>query len=105
MHHADGGGRNTGTKDKNHEPIWFAEQCLSDALRLDTYRADAEEAGDTEPADLFRQGAERQHEGGGARRGPAGTASRRPLTHPSAAARRTLRKAEPCSITPRTASP
>ena len=53
MHHADGGGRITGTKDKNYDPIWFAEECLSNALRLETYRADAEEAGDTELADLF----------------------------------------------------
>ncbi|WP_341855929.1 hypothetical protein [Brachybacterium sp. GPGPB12] len=53
MHHADGGGRITGTKDKNCDPIWFAEQCPSNALRLETYRADAEETGDTELADLF----------------------------------------------------
>lgn len=53
MNHADGGGRITGTKDENYDPIWFAEQCLSNALRLETYRADAEETGDTELADLF----------------------------------------------------
>ncbi|MCT1910034.1 hypothetical protein ACH0CV_08335 [Brachybacterium paraconglomeratum] len=53
MHHADGGGRITGTKDENDDPIWFAEQCLSNALRLETYRADAEKVGDTELADLF----------------------------------------------------
>ncbi|OFT55017.1 hypothetical protein HMPREF3159_10075 [Brachybacterium sp. HMSC06H03] len=53
MHHADGGGRITGTKDENDDPIWFAEQCLSNALLLETYRADAEEVGDTELADLF----------------------------------------------------
>ncbi|MFD4008754.1 hypothetical protein ACFWQK_13655 [Brachybacterium paraconglomeratum] len=53
MHHADGGGRITGTKDENDDPIWFAEQCPSNALRLETYRADAEETGDTELADLF----------------------------------------------------
>ena len=53
MNHADDGGRITGTKDENYDLIWFAEQCLSNALRLETYRADAEEAGDTEPADLF----------------------------------------------------
>ena len=53
MKHADDGGRSTGTKDKNYDLIWFAEQCLSNALRLEAYRADAEEAGDTELADLF----------------------------------------------------
>ena len=53
MNHADDGGRITGTKDKNYDLIWFAEQCLSNALRLETYRADAEEAGDTELADMF----------------------------------------------------
>lgn len=53
MHQADGGGRIAGTKDENDDPIWFAEQCPSNALRLETYRADAEEAGDTELADLF----------------------------------------------------
>ncbi|MEJ6544694.1 hypothetical protein PQI65_16040 [Brachybacterium paraconglomeratum] len=53
MHHADGGGRITRTKDENHDPIWFVEECLSNALRLETYRADAEETGDTELADLF----------------------------------------------------
>ena len=52
MNHDDGG-RITGTKDKNYDLIWFAEQCLSNALRLETYRADAEDAGDTELADLF----------------------------------------------------
>ncbi|MEV0868315.1 hypothetical protein AB0I24_10275 [Brachybacterium paraconglomeratum] len=53
MHHADGDGRITGTKGKNYDLIWFAEQYLSNALRLETYRTDAEEAGDTERADLF----------------------------------------------------
>lgn len=36
------GGQVTGTKDKNYNLVWFAEQCLSNALRLETYRADAE---------------------------------------------------------------
>ena len=53
MNHADDGGRITGTKDENDDPIWFAEECLSNALRPETYRADAEEVGDTELADLF----------------------------------------------------
>lgn len=45
----------TGTKDKDYNLIWFVEQCLSNALRLETYIADAERAGDTELADLFRR--------------------------------------------------
>ena len=53
MNHADDGGRITGTKDKTFDLTRFAEQCLSNALRLETYRAHAEEAGDTELADLF----------------------------------------------------
>ena len=36
MNHADDGGRITGTKDENYDLIWFAEQCLSNALRLET---------------------------------------------------------------------
>jgi hypothetical protein len=45
----------TGTKDKDYNLIWFVEQCLSNALRLETYVADAERAGDTELADFFRR--------------------------------------------------
>ncbi|TDE28669.1 hypothetical protein [Actinomadura sp. 6K520] len=45
----------TGTKDKEYNLIWFVEQCLSNALRLETYINDAERAGDTELADLFRR--------------------------------------------------
>lgn len=45
----------TGTKDKDYNLIWFVEQCLSNALRLETYIADAERAGDQELADLFRR--------------------------------------------------
>jgi len=52
-------GNLTGTKDKNYDLIWFAEQCLSNALRLETYAADAERDGDTEVAELFRKA---QHE-------------------------------------------
>ena len=53
------GGRVTGTKDKNYDLIWFAEQCLSNALRLETYRDDAERSGDQELAELFSKA---QHE-------------------------------------------
>ncbi|QFG22565.1 hypothetical protein [Actinomadura sp. WMMB 499] len=45
----------TGTKDKDYDLVWFVEQCLSNALRLETYIADCERAGDTEAADLFRR--------------------------------------------------
>ena len=43
----------TGTPDKDYNLIWFTEQCLSNALRLETYRQDAERAGDQELVDLF----------------------------------------------------
>ncbi|GAA3427674.1 hypothetical protein ACWDTT_34140 [Streptosporangium sandarakinum] len=48
-------GEVTGTKDADYNLIWFVEQCLSNALRLETYIADAERAGDSELADLFRR--------------------------------------------------
>jgi hypothetical protein len=55
-------GEVTGTKDKNYNIIWFAEQCLSNTLRLETYIQDAERDGDNELADFFRraQGASRK---------------------------------------------
>lgn len=59
MTHPTDGGEITGTKDKNYNLIWFAEQCLSNALRLEKYRADAESDGDTELAELFSKA---QHE-------------------------------------------
>ena len=45
----------TGTKDKDYNLIWFTEQCLSNALRLETYIQDAEREGDSELAELFRK--------------------------------------------------
>jgi hypothetical protein len=48
-------GRITGTRDKDYNIIWFTEQCLSNVLRLETYAADAERAGDTELATFFRR--------------------------------------------------
>ena len=45
----------TGTKDKLYNLVWFTEQSLSNALRLETYIQDAERDGDTEVADLFRR--------------------------------------------------
>ncbi len=48
-------GNVTGTQDKDYNIIWFVEACLSNALRLETYIQDAEQAGDTELADFFRR--------------------------------------------------
>jgi hypothetical protein len=55
-------GQTTGTKDKTYNIIWFTEQSLSNALRLEQYIADAESDGDSELADFFRraQGASRK---------------------------------------------
>jgi hypothetical protein len=48
-------GHVTGTKDKNYNLIWYTEQCLENALRLETYVGDAERDGDNELVDLFRK--------------------------------------------------
>ena len=48
-------GEITGTPDKDYNLIWFTEQCLSNALRLETYIQDADRGGDSEVADLFRK--------------------------------------------------
>jgi hypothetical protein len=55
-------GQVTGTKDKDYDLIWFTEQCLSNALRLETYVQDAERDGDSDLAEFFRraQGASRK---------------------------------------------
>ena len=55
-------GQITGTKDKDYNLIWFVEQSLSNALRLETYIQDAERDGDSELAEFFRraQGASRK---------------------------------------------
>ena len=55
-------GQVTGTKDKDYNLIWFTEQSLSNALRLESYVQDAERDGDSELADFFRraQGASRK---------------------------------------------
>jgi hypothetical protein len=47
--------RITGTRDKDYNIIWFVEQCLSNALRLDTFVEDAERDGDFELAAFFRR--------------------------------------------------
>jgi hypothetical protein len=48
-------GKITGTKDKDYNIIWFTEACLSNALRLETYVADAQRAGDSELAEFFQR--------------------------------------------------
>lgn len=52
-------GHITGTKDKDYDIIWFVEQCLSNALRLEMYANDAQREGDHELAEFFRRA---QHE-------------------------------------------
>ncbi len=53
----------TGAKDKDYNVIWFVEQCLSNALRLETYIQDAERAGDNDLADFFRRAQEASRKG------------------------------------------
>jgi hypothetical protein len=48
-------GELTGTKDKDYNLIWFTEQCLSNALRMENYAQDAERDGDEELAKFFRR--------------------------------------------------
>jgi hypothetical protein len=61
---ADEGGQVTGTADKDYNIIWFVEQCLSNALRLETYVQDAERQGDQELADFFRRAQGESRKGG-----------------------------------------
>jgi hypothetical protein len=56
-------GQVTGTKDKDYNLIWFTEQCLSNALRLEQYIQDAQREGDDEVADLFRRAQEASRRG------------------------------------------
>ncbi len=58
------GGQVTGTKDKDYNIIWFTEQSLSNALRLEQYVQDAERDGDDEAADFFRRAQEASRKGG-----------------------------------------
>jgi hypothetical protein len=57
-------GEVTGTKDKDYNLIWFTEQSLSNALRLETYIQDAERDGDGELATLFRKAQAESRKGG-----------------------------------------
>ncbi|MDQ3741271.1 MAG: hypothetical protein M3320_02575 [Actinomycetota bacterium] len=60
----DEAGNVTGTKDKDYNLLWFTEQSLSNALRLETYIQDAERDGDDEVAQLFRRAQEHSRRGG-----------------------------------------
>ena len=57
-------GQVTGTKDKNYNILWFTEQSLSNALRLEQYIKDAENDGDSELADFFRRAQDASRKGG-----------------------------------------
>jgi hypothetical protein len=57
-------GQITGTKDKDYNLIWFTEQSLSNALRLETYIRDAERDGDQELTELFRKAQAESRKGG-----------------------------------------
>jgi hypothetical protein len=57
-------GQITGTRDKDYDLIWFTEQCLSNALRLETYIQDAERDGDSDLADFFRRAQAESRKGG-----------------------------------------
>ena len=56
-------GRFTGTKDKYYNLIWFTEQCLSNALRLQEYIQDAEREGDNDLAEFFKRAQEASKRG------------------------------------------
>jgi hypothetical protein len=62
--HTEETGQVTGTKDKDYNIIWFTEQSLANALRLETYIQDAERDGDNELAAFFRRAQEASRRGG-----------------------------------------
>ena len=51
-------------KGRNYNLIWFTEASLANALRLQTYIADAEREGDTELADFFKRAQAVSRKGG-----------------------------------------
>ena len=57
-------GEVTGTKDKDYNLIWFVEQSLSNALRLETYIEDADRDGDSDLAEFFRRAQAASRRGG-----------------------------------------
>jgi hypothetical protein len=56
-------GQVTGTKDKDYNIIWFTEACLSNALRLEAYIKDAQEAGDDELVEFFQRAQQESRKG------------------------------------------
>jgi hypothetical protein len=64
MSATDETGQVTGTKDKDYNIIWFTEQSLSNALRLETYIKDAKDDGDDELAEFFKRAQEASRRGG-----------------------------------------
>jgi hypothetical protein len=57
-------GNVTGIADKDYNILWFTEQSLSNALRLETYIQDAERAGDSELAEFFPKAQAESRKGG-----------------------------------------
>lgn len=57
-------GQVTGTKDKDYNLIWFTEQSLSNALRLQTYIEDAQREGDNDLAEFFQRAQAASRKGG-----------------------------------------
>ena len=57
-------GEVTGSKDKDYNLIWFVEQSLSNALRLQTYIEDAERDGDSDLAEFFQRAQAASRKGG-----------------------------------------
>ena len=53
----------TGTPDKDYNLVWFTESCLSNALRLEQYIADADAAGDSDLVELFTRAQEHSRKG------------------------------------------
>ena len=64
MSDMEGTGPITGSKDKDYNILWFTEQSLSNALRLEAYAADAEREGDQELAGFFRKAQAVSRKGG-----------------------------------------
>ena len=54
----------TGTKDKHYNLIWFTEQSLNNALRLQEYQQDAERDGDQELSEFFQRAQDASRRGG-----------------------------------------
>ncbi|MEU3346804.1 hypothetical protein ABZ723_17800 [Streptomyces sp. NPDC006700] len=48
-------GKVTGTLDKDYNLLWYVEECLGNALRLETYIDDAEREHDADLVELFRK--------------------------------------------------